>query len=423
MELFDKLNQLKGMQPQQSPIGMPPVGMSAKDEKNKRLAIMLYALGGALRGKSALETGLGLQQTLTGQEKEKRQMESTVGYLKSQGATDAQINLFKDNPALANAYITSTFKPSTDRKIIKGGDGYNYYADTGERVLPGVKQTSNIEQQTGEYRNYVNTLNDPSAASGEGFLAYQDRNVKDSSKEPKYAKAADGFYRWIDGPNAGQKVFGDVERFDKDAIEQSDANPLGLSKKDLFDRSDKLSDDFRAGSKDFITIRDSMGKVLQSAINPSPFGDLSIIFSAMKVLDPGSVVRESEFKTVEKAAPYLTRLGFDQDKIEAFKAGKLLTPEQRADVVGTVLDFYQSSNQSQQGLSAFYSDRAVKSGLDPKDVIFDFGASVTPKIDIYNYVKNLYQLDNEALILESQNTTIDDEKKKLILKELKRREK
>ena len=317
----------------------------------------------------------------------------------------------------------STVFPSTDRKIIKGGDGYNYYADTGERVLPGVKQTSNIEKQTGEYRNYVNTLNDPSTASGEGFLAYQDRNVKDSSKEPKYEKAADGFYRWIDGPNAGQKVFGDVERFDKDAVERSDANPLGLSQKDLFDRSDKLSDDFRAGSKDFITIRDSMGKVLQSAINPSPFGDLSIIFSAMKVLDPGSVVRESEFKTVEKAAPYLTRLGFDQDKIEAFKAGKLLTPEQRADVVGTVLDFYQSSNQSQQGLSAFYSDRAAKSGLDPKDVIFDFGASVTPKIDLYNYVRNLYQLDTEALILESQNTTIDDEKKKLILKEIKRRDK
>ena len=127
-------------------------------------------------------------------------------------------------------------KVGSARKIVKGADGYNYYADTGERVLPGVKQTSNIEQQTAEYRNYVNTLNDPTTASGEGFLAYQDRNVKDSSTEPKYAKAADGFYRWIDGPNAGQKVFGDVERFDKDAVERSDTNPLGLSQKDMFDR-------------------------------------------------------------------------------------------------------------------------------------------------------------------------------------------
>ena len=70
-DYLNKLNQLQGMQPQQSPIGMPPVGMSEKDQKNKNLAIMLYALGGALRGKSALETGLGLQQTLTGQQQKK----------------------------------------------------------------------------------------------------------------------------------------------------------------------------------------------------------------------------------------------------------------------------------------------------------------------------------------------------------------
>ena len=65
-DYLNKLNQLQGMQPQQSPIGMQPVGMSEKDQKNKDLAIMLYALGGALRGKSSLETGLGLQQTLAG---------------------------------------------------------------------------------------------------------------------------------------------------------------------------------------------------------------------------------------------------------------------------------------------------------------------------------------------------------------------
>ena len=309
------------------------------------------------------------------------------------------------------------------RETIKGADGYNYYLDTGERVLPGVEQKSNIDQQTTDYRNYLNTLDKASDATGAGFLAYQDRNQKNSLTEPKYAKAADGFYRWVDGPKAGQKVFGDsMERFDKDAITPSDKNLLGLSNKEIFDRENALSDDFRAGSKDFITIRDSMGKVLQSAINPSPFGDLAIIFSAMKVLDPGSVVRESEFKTVEKAAPFLTRLGFDQAKIDSFKEGKLLTATQRADVVDTVLNFYLSSNQSQGGLIEYYSDRAKKSGLNPESVIYDFGASITPKIELYNYVNTLYTLDNQDLVLESQNQT-DDEKKKLILKEIKRRDK
>jgi len=80
-DYLNKLNQLQGMQPQQSPIGMPPVGMSEKDQKNKNLAIMLYALGGALRGKSALETGLGLQQTLAGQEQQKRREQQREQFL------------------------------------------------------------------------------------------------------------------------------------------------------------------------------------------------------------------------------------------------------------------------------------------------------------------------------------------------------
>lgn len=241
-----------------------------------------------------------------------------------------------------------------------------------------------------------------------------------TATDRKYEKAGDGFYRYIDGDQ--EKVFGGVEIVDPNFIKPTEDNPIGLSEDQIFNRTDKLSDDYRAGSKDFITIRDSMGKVLESAINPSPFGDLAIIFSAMKVLDPGSVVRESEFKTVEQAAPYLTRLGFDKNKIESFKEGKLLTPDQRADVVGTVLNFYNSSNRSQQGIMDYYANRAVQSGLKSENVIYDFGASVTPKIELFNYVNNLYKLDNNALILESQKQT-DDEKKKLILKEFERRDK
>ncbi len=301
----------------------------------------------------------------------------------------------------------------SERQTIEGADGYNYYMD-GTRVLPGVVTSPEASKRTtiegaDGYNYFVDT--------GERVLPGVEQQKKQSDR--KYEKSADGFYRYVDD---GTKVFGGIEIVDPKFIEPTEDNPLGLSKKEIFDRTDKLSDDYRAGSKDFITIRDSMGKVLESAINPSPFGDLAIIFSAMKVLDPGSVVRESEFKTVEQAAPYLTRLGFDKNKIESFKEGKLLTPDQRADVVGTVLNFYNSSNRSQQGIMDYYGNRAGQSGLKSENVIYDFGASVTPKIELFNYVNNLYQLDDNALILESQKQT-DDEKKKLILKEFERRDK
>ena len=50
------------MQPMQSPIGMPPVGSADKKAKNERLALMLYALGGALGGKDIGESAAAFQQ-------------------------------------------------------------------------------------------------------------------------------------------------------------------------------------------------------------------------------------------------------------------------------------------------------------------------------------------------------------------------
>ncbi|MDB2619862.1 hypothetical protein N9Y18_06400 [Litoricolaceae bacterium] len=101
------------VQPMQSPIGMPPVGSANKEAKNEKLALMLYALGGALGGKDIGQSAAAFQQIQAqrqAQEQQKKQRESLVGWLQSQGATPDQINLFKDNPTLANAYITSTFQ-------------------------------------------------------------------------------------------------------------------------------------------------------------------------------------------------------------------------------------------------------------------------------------------------------------------------
>jgi len=194
---------------------------------------------------------------------------------------------------------------------------------------------------------------------------------------------------------------------------------MGLNKKEIFDRSDKLSDDFRAGSKDFIVARDSMKRILDAANNPSPFGDLSIIFSAMKVLDPNSVVRESEFKTVADAAPLLVRLGFSADKIEAMTAGNKLTDAQRADVVGTVIRFFDSATQSQESLQEFYTGKAKRAGLKPEDVIFDYGATVVPKIQNFQFIVSLQNMTPEQL--KTLDTTgYTDKQKEIYLKELKK---
>ena len=55
--------------------------------------------------------------------------------------------------------------------------------------------------------------------------------------------------------------------------------------------------------KDFRKVDAAYNKVKNATdAKPSPAGDLAIIFNYMKILDPGSVVREGEFATAQNAA-------------------------------------------------------------------------------------------------------------------------
>jgi hypothetical protein len=62
----------------------------------------------------------------------------------------------------------------------------------------------------------------------------------------------------------------------------------------------KLRTDYRNATAGFRDVRDSFQRVLAS--QGTPQGDIALIFSYMKMLDPGSVVREGEFATAQNAA-------------------------------------------------------------------------------------------------------------------------
>ena len=146
-DYLNKLNQLQGMQPQQSPIGMPPVGMSEKDQKNKNLAIMLYALGGALRGKSALETGLGLQQTLASQEQQKRREQQREQFLQKNPQLASQM-------AAIEAGIPKEFV--TPKSMFEGQGTTNQFMNV---LLQGQENES--VRSTPLYKTAYNYLSQP----------------------------------------------------------------------------------------------------------------------------------------------------------------------------------------------------------------------------------------------------------------------
>jgi len=116
-------------------------------------------------------------------------------------------------------------------------------------------------------------------------------------------------------------------------------------------------------SRDVVT---AFAKIKKAAEKPSAAGDLSLIFNYMKMLDPGSTVREGEFANAQNAGGVPTRILAAYNN--ALK-GERLTDDQRKDFVGQSEGIFQAQLEQQKALESGFAAQAEKFGLNPQDVL------------------------------------------------------
>jgi len=173
-----------------------------------------------------------------------------------------------------------------DRKMVKGADGFNYYADTGERVLP---------------------------------------NVKAKPAKPE-----------------------DLSKIKRDQTK----NLQGLF------TNNAIVKDFNMASTQF-------SKLTSSAKQESAAGDMSMIFTYMKILDPTSVVREGEQATAASAGGVPDRVWNAYNKTVS---GEKLTPTQREDFVSTASKLYNSNIKQFDAFKGSFGSSIQEYGLDSSQV-------------------------------------------------------
>jgi hypothetical protein len=117
--------------------------------------------------------------------------------------------------------------------------------------------------------------------------------------------------------------------------------------------------------KDYGLQTQAYQRVLDSASSPSAAGDLSLIFNYMKVLDPGSTVREGEFATAAATGSFGDQL---QAAGERILSGQRLTPEQRMDFVNRAGQLFQGATELQEKTNARYQGLATQYGYDPERI-------------------------------------------------------
>ena len=129
-----------------------------------------------------------------------------------------------------------------------------------------------------------------------------------------------------------------------------------------------LRKEYTKTAKTFIDVRDAYGRIKTTASNPSPAGDISMIFNYMKMLDPGSTVREGEFATAAQAGSLPTQL---MNQYNQVVNGQRLTESQRADFLAQAERLYAMQQGNYQQLRNQYVDIAKRAGVDPRQVILD----------------------------------------------------
>jgi len=152
------------------------------------------------------------------------------------------------------------------------------------------------------------------------------------------------------------------------------------SMKDVFDAENKLADDHKGQSKDFIGVRDAYSRLNTSldAANASAPATLAAATTFMKLLDPGSVVRESELGMALAATGTLDRV---QNTWQRMQKGQVLTPMQVAEFKSVAEKLYGAAEQNQRGLDEHYSARAKAYGLDPGKVVGDYYVKKPPAVE------------------------------------------
>jgi len=135
-----------------------------------------------------------------------------------------------------------------------------------------------------------------------------------------------------------------------------------------FLQAKSLRDAFEKGSARYRLLQENFGKVKASADNVSPAGDVSLIFAYMKMVDPGSVVRESEFATAQNTGSIPQRV---YARYNAALAGTRLTKEQRTDFRSSAEKLFESQMPLQRELQERYRKLAVMFGLPVEQVVYD----------------------------------------------------
>lgn len=134
-----------------------------------------------------------------------------------------------------------------------------------------------------------------------------------------------------------------------------------------------LRDDYRKDAGPFITIRDAKNRL--DNIETTGAGDIALLFQYMKILDPGSTVREGEFATAASVAGVPGQIEALRQKVVG---GGFLSKDARKQIKDQAQKIYESQAVQHDKMVTQYANITKRLGLNPDNVVIDLAPAAKP---------------------------------------------
>ena len=186
-------------------------------------------------------------------------------------------------------------------------------------------------------------------------------------------------------------------KMQKKALEATTAKEQREVRKETVKMEGDLRKEFTTINSDFKKVRDSYGRIIASAKDPSAAGDLAMIFNYMKMLDPGSVVRESEFANAAATGSYGERMKAGMARL---LKGERLSEEMRADFFNRAAMLYEPMKTTYTQVHEQFTGLATAYGVSPERVAIDLETVEIPE----NMGKTGYSPEEYEKIINTAKT-------------------
>lgn len=235
------------------------------------------------------------------------------------------------------------------------------------RALRGQQETANFDSLAGfddlAKQGFSNVASGQQALEGAARAGAQRQLQMALAKQSEDARAREGaLNRAADAARLRAELGARDRKAEGDAKDKGREIGEGLRKEYLGNSA----------------IKDAMGlgaqyRVMRSAYeNPSPAGDITMVYGFMKMQDPGSTIRENEYATAENSGGVAANVRNTYNKM---LKGERLPQSVRDDFMKQAGNALKSRVSAIEPLGNSYRKLAEKSGLDPSDVVVDIGLS------------------------------------------------